>query len=223
MAKLPISAADLIEFRPNAAAVIAAREAANKAAAALAASPDDEALKAALDAADAALEAAEAEQAGNDPVFRLRPPTGRIRALISHATLADPDAPRFRDNAALLDAIEAEADEAGLLDDDLAAVAEARELVKAGKNLDGDLWGRIFAAAQDTRGGRRIIADRLLSGTIDARHRVRYCLVVDGLPSPLRDTDLDRPDIAGWLGAINAELLRLETLGRDDAKNSDAP
>lgn len=221
----PLSARDTVEFRPATAAVIAARAALEDAQAAAGPATDEVApddLAAKVQAAQAALEAAEAEQAKADPIFMLRVPTGRTKALVQRATSADPDAPRLRDNAELLAAIEAEARDAGLLDDDLAAIAEAKPLVAAGKMMDGELWSRVFAAAQDTAGGRRIIADRVLYSELHARHRIAHHLVLDGQQHrPLSERDLD--SVERYLPAINAEIERLSTLAAADAKNSAAP
>lgn len=237
---MPLSARDAVEFRPAQAAVIAARAALEKAQAAQAASvnaiaADGEPLgkpqadaDAVVAAAQAALEAAEAEAAKADPIFRLRVPTGRTRALVNHATQADPAAPRFRDNAELLQAIEAEAVEAGLLDSDLAAIAEAKPLVAAGQSLEGELWTRIFNAARDTVAGRRIIADRNLWSELYIRHRVAHHLILSDAAAPLAsyrplsERDLDSIDQRHLL-AIATELDRLSNLTAADAKNSDAP
>lgn len=216
----PLSARDVVEFRPATAAVIAARDVLEKAQA--------EAGVDAVAAAQAALEAAEAALAKRNPVYLLRPPTGKTKALVNYAVNADPCVPRLRDNTELLQTIEAEAADAGLLEVDLAAIAEAKPLVAAGQVLTGDLWAKVYGAAQDTAGGRRIIAGRLLFNELRIRHWIAHHLILSDAASPLAgykplsERDLDAIDNDD-LRAINLELDRLSELTKADAKNSAAP
>lgn len=229
----PLSARDVIEFRPAQAAVIAARAALEEAQAETATvlPADGSPVTIPLDklaAAQAALADAEAEQAKADPVYRLRVPTGRTKALVGHAVQCDPCAPRLLGNTELLAAIEAEAADAGLLEDDLAAIAEAKPLAAKGETLPDALWTRIFRAAQDTVAGRRIIADRVLYTELHARHRIAHHLLLQTATAPLAnyrplsEHDIDSID-QRYLVAINAELERLTSLSAADAKNSAAP
>lgn len=224
---MPLSARDTLEFRPRSAAVIAAREAlgvleADVLGRTKEGAPVSEEDQAALVEAQAALEAAEAARAEDDPVFLLKVPTGRTKALVNHAIYADADAPKFQGNKELIAAVEAEADEAGLSAEDVAALARAKELIAAGADMPQELWSLIHAAAQQTDAGRMIIADRILFSELLARHRIRYHLALPGKKLPLSERDVDTVEPA-YLGAINAELVRLSELTKADAKNSAAP
>lgn len=241
---MPLSARDLYEFRPNAAAVIAARAEVEKAQAELDSVQalhaqhqgdggamvahecheiDVKGARDRLEAAQKALDEAEAACSAADPAFLLKIPTGRTKALLQHAVNTDPDIPAFRGNKVLLAAIESEAEAAGLTADDLTAINEARKVVESGEGLTGDLWSKIYNMAQATETGRALIADRLLHVELVGRHRVRLHLVLDGKRSPLSERDLDEPGVADYLSAINAKLIELSEVSKAAAKNSAAP
>ncbi len=232
---LPISAADLIEFRPNAAAVLSARtelasaqekyDAAHaEPAAGQVAVPEAEraAIASALTLAQNLLADAEARLEKSDPAFMLRVPTGRTKALIIHAANADPHMPRFRSNAALLRAIADEVDRADLSDDERTALDAAQACIAEGRVIPNESWMHVFTAAQQSATGRIILADRQLSAQLEMRHRLSYCVAIPGRRAPLTDRDLDAiPE--QYHGAIHAEILRLGELSEDAAKNFDAP
>jgi len=204
---LPISAKTVIEFRPNTEAVAAAQ-------AALAAAGDDSARA----AAQTVLTAAEAGQGALDPVYRLLPPTGRTRILVTHAMASDRDAPPFVGGAELCDGVLEGLDPDG---DDAAFLASVRGLVDTGRMLEEDAV-RFTLLVFDTAAGRALHSSRATHMALLSRHRVRFCLLVPGRPNPLSESDLDSVPEAD-LPALIRKVNSLWVLSTDEAKNSDAP
>lgn len=222
---MPISARDLIEFRPNSEAVIKAREAVEKAQADINAAltaenggPDSvtDEIKAALEDAEKALAAAEEAREKADPVFMLRVPNGRTKAIFVRDINADPDMPKYSGNKELVTAALTEAD--SLDPAEVQALNDAAQFFNDGKDAPESVWRPAVEAANKTAAGRSILADRYLFGELSGRHRIRHHLVIDGVRNPLPEHEIDRIE-DGYLGAINAKLIEMTELSKDAAKN----
>ncbi len=172
---LPVSAADLIEFRPAAERVAKAR----------AAFTDAQALEppnvVALNATETALAEAEAAQAAADPVYKLRVPTERSRAGLMRDVVAEGVLPRG--NADLVAAILASADE--ISPDDADFVRTVQHAMKGADDVPVDDWPRLSLIARTIPAAARIIADRLMYSSVSRIHAIRHHLVVEGQKTPL--------------------------------------
>jgi len=208
---LPISAADLIEFRPAAERVTAAQVALAGAQAADTPNPVT------LQSAETALAEAEAAQAADDPVYRLRVPTERSRAGVNRDVIAE--GLLLKGNTELIDAILASTDE--ISPDDAAFAQGVKQAMKDSDTIpDGD-WPRIHLIARTIPAAARIIADRLMYSTMTRIHSIRHHLVIEGQRTPLPERVLDdlarnNPDD---VAAIGAKIDSLLTVDRDTAKN----
>lgn len=215
---MPISARDLIEFRPNSEAVIRAREAVEKAQAdinaALTAVTGE--MNAALESAEKALAAAEEAREKADPVFMLRVPNGRTKAIFVRDINADPDMPKYSGNKELIAAALTEAE--ALEPDEVQALNDAAQFFADGKDAPESVWRPAVEAVNKTAAGRAILADRYLFGELSGRHRIRHHLVIDGVRNPLPEHEIDRIEDV-YLAAINAKLIEMSEMSKDTAKN----
>lgn len=227
MATLPINGT--VSFRPNSAAVKAARTALDKAQAAFDEGANTEAgqeagpalhLVEARDAAQKALTKAEEAAAKADPEFRLIVPTGETMALVAYDMEMDRNVPISVPLDEAIDAILTEATEKGLPDDAMAAINKAKELTAEGKNVAGADWEALAKAASRLFSWREFIAPFKLTQRLQARYIVKRHLVLRADRKVLSDADLESPDVKPYFQAIAAELDRLSTLTEDDAKNS---
>lgn len=247
MATLPISSKDTVEFRPASAAVKAAREALEKAQAAaneagaasvaarqaLDADTENEALIAAfgeaatkansanldLMTAQKALDAAEEARAKADPSFSLIVPTARTMALVDYDMEMDPDLPTRAPLKDVIGDLLAEAKDNGLSDDAISAIERAAALADAGDSVTGDDWDALAKAAGKLYSWRVLMAPYKLYANLEAGYRIRRHLVLHSSRKVLSEADLETPEVKPYLGAINAELVRLSTVSEADAKN----
>lgn len=219
MATLPISSKDTVEFRPASAAVKAAREALEKAQAAFNEAFENEDLKKAADAAQKALDAAEEARAKADPSFSLIVPTARTMALVDYDMEMDPDLPTRAPLKDVIGDLLAEAKDEGLSDDAIAAIERAAALADAGDSVTGDDWEALAKAAGKLYSWRVLMAPYKLYANLEAGYRIRRHLVLHSSRKVLSEADLETPEVKPYLGAINAELVRLSTVSEADAKN----
>lgn len=210
---LPVSATDIIEFRPAAERV---KRAAAALAEARAAKPKN---PVAIAAAEADLAAAEAAQAQRDPAYRLRVPTIRTKSASTGDLVAECCV--TKSNADLIAAMLAEPDR--LSSDDAAFLAEIK-IDADGHCPDAD-WPRVHTIARAIPAGARILADRIHSANLARLHSIRHHLILDGERSPLAESSVDRLNRAHPedILAIADKIDRLMVASEDEAKNSDAP
>lgn len=228
MATLPISSKDTVEFRPAAAAVKAAREALEKAQATVneALTADDGGpdsvtgdMKKAVEAAQKAMDDAEEARAKSDPSFSLIVPTARTMALVDYDMDLDPDLPTREALKDAIGGILADAKEAGLSDDAIAAIERAASLTEAGDSVTGADWEALAKAAGKLFSWRVLMAPYKLYANLEAGYRIRRHLVLHASRKVLSEADLETPEVKPYLSAINAELVRLSTVSEADAKN----
>lgn len=226
MATLPISGT--VEYRPNSAAVKAARETLEKAQAAVNEAltaenggPDSvtDEMKKAVDDAQKAMDAAEEARAKADPTFSLIVPTARTLALVEYDMEMDPDLPTKASLRDVIGDILAEAKDAGLADDAIAAIERAAELAEAGDSVSGADWEALAKAAGKLYSWRVLMSPYKLYANLEAGYRIRRHLVLHPSRKVLSEADLETPEVKPFLSAINAELVRLSTLTESDAKN----
>jgi hypothetical protein len=209
---LPISAADIIEFRP-------AAERVAKATADLEATREVRPVNpVAVQAAEQALSDAEAAQAQRDPVYRLRVPTIRTKSAAARDLMAEGISPKGDD--ALIAALAA--DPSQLSPEDAAFLSGVQSAMTDGAGIPPADWPRVYGIARSVPEAARIIADRIHHSAMNRLHIIRHHLILEGQRSPLSESAIDALP-ADDLGAIGDKIESFLAPTRDEAKNSDAP
>jgi hypothetical protein len=229
---LPVSASDIIEFKPAEERVFRATDERDDAKEALAkCTPSSPAKKSApksderaaaemrLAAAEEVLAAAEgalAAAAGN-PIFSLRVPTERSKAAVNRDITSE--AVVLRSNVDVLDSALAAQDEISPAD------AEFLKSVRAATGTDGvisdDNWPRVFSIARSVHASAQIIADWLYHSSIRRIHLIRHHLIIDGQRSPLRESVFEAwvADNSEFAPAVGEKIDSLLTVRKATAKN----
>ncbi|PWC54379.1 hypothetical protein TSA6c_00500 [Azospirillum sp. TSA6c] len=169
--------------------------------------------------AQKALDAAEEARAKADPSFSLIVPTARTMALVDYDMEMDPDLPTRAPLKDVIGDLLAEAKDNGLSDGAISAIERAAALADAGDSVTGDDWDALAKAAGKLYSWRVLMAPYKLYANLEAGYRIRRHLVLHSSRKVLSEADLETPEVKPYLGAINAELVRLSTVSEADAKN----
>lgn len=204
---LPISARDIIEFRP-------ALDRVNAAKAALEAATSDPAPNDIVtNAAQHALDAAELAMASHDPVYKIRTPTIRSKSASARDLMSE--GVGLRSDAELISML--------IQNDDLIAFEDLAFLKSLNlDDIDPLNWPRLSSIARSVPDGATVIADRIYYGNMSRIHNIRHHLVVDGQRCPLPESYIEIIP-SEYIGAIGNKIDSMIYPSVDELKNSDAP
>lgn len=222
---LPISAADVIEFRPAGERVKAVREQLLALEEQLVQAKGDSsklskeqaaALKVDIAKAEQLVAFAEAEQRLSDPVYMLRVPTARTKAHANRDVSAEGVV--TKSNSALLQAFAEHESEMDIADREF--VKSVRDGMK-GDTIQPEDWVRLSTLGLQFPSSAKIIADRVLLNDLTRIHLVRHHLIVDGQRSPLPERFYDQLNqrIPQDVSAIVQRISTLLTVSANAAKN----
>ena len=199
---IPVSAKDMIEFRPAAARI------ARAAAEVETAKNSIPFNQIAVDAAEMALADAELAQEERDPVYRLRVPTMRSKARVDADLTAEAIVPKYNSDvvAAILSSGEVSPE-----DEEFLRKVDTNDISHAD-------WTRIYWLARSIPESARILANWSLHRLMLKIHKIRHHLILDGERSPVSEASIEAlPD--GDAAEIAEKIDDLMTPTKAEAKN----
>lgn len=204
---LPVSAKDIIEFRPALDRVNVAKQVLLDA---QSANPKNPIV---VSASEMAVSDAEISLAANDPIYQIRVPTIRSKMRFERDVSAEPVA--LRENVKMIDCVIAYPEVGPEYADFLASVKATTE---AGSQLSMDDWVKFHGIARSVPAASAILADFAYQRGLRQFHAIRHFLIIEGQPSPLPENAVDALPEED-LGDIAAKIESLISPDKATEKN----